>query len=84
MLHTLKTKVLDRLGLEVQRSGTLHNFLRTRQIDLVVDGGANLGQFAESIRNKGYRGRIHSFEPVGYVFDALQERASNDVHWRVS
>lgn len=81
MLAGFKSKVLDHLGMEVQRSATLANFLSTRPIDLVVDAGANLGQFAQSIRQKGYSGRIHSFEPVGYVFDALSKFVATDQKW---
>jgi FkbM family methyltransferase len=81
MLGRLKSKILDRLGMEVQRSTTLANFFSTRSIDLVVDAGANLGQFAQSIRQKGYQGRIHSFEPVGHVFDALSEFVASDQKW---
>lgn len=84
MRKALKTRVLDTLGIEIQQSATLSNFLRTREIDLVIDAGANLGQFARSIRSKGYRGRITSFEPVQYVFNALQHRASKDPLWTVS
>ena len=80
----LKQKLLDRLGLEVYRSGTLANFLSTRPIDLVIDAGANLGQFARSIRQKGYLGRIHSFEPVGYVFRALEKASEEDSQWTVT
>lgn len=84
MINEIKQKLLDHLGLEVQRSATLANFLATRPIDLVVDAGANLGQFARSIRQKGYRGRIHSFEPIGYVFRALKTMADRDSHWTVT
>ena len=74
----------DRLGLEFQRSTTLRRFLSTHPIDLVVDAGANLGQFAGLVRSKGYKGRIWSFEPVGHVFDAVAARAKSDPSWQVS
>ena len=83
MLSGLKTALLDRFGLEVQRRATLAHFLRTREIDLVVDVGANLGQFAQSVRSKGYHGRIHSFEPVGATFAALKPLADRDGQWTV-
>lgn len=84
MLQAFKTKLLDTLGIEIQRSATLSNFLRTREIDLVIDAGANLGQFGRSIRSKGYQGRIRSFEPVRHVFETLQTHAAKDPLWTVS
>ena len=82
MLNGFKTALLDRFGLEVQRRATLAHFLRTRDIDLVVDVGANLGQFAQSVRRKGFRGRIHSFEPVGATFAALKSLTDQDGKWK--
>jgi len=80
----LAKSALDALGFEFQRSTTLRRFLATHPIDLVVDAGANLGQFAGLIRSKGYRGRIWSFEPVSHVFDALAAKAARDPLWQVS
>lgn len=77
-------QLLDRLGLEVQRRSTMHHFLHSREIDLILDVGANLGFFASSMRHKGFRGRIWSFEPVEHVFEALSRRASGDRLWQVS
>jgi FkbM family methyltransferase len=73
---------LDHLGIEAQRSTTLRRFFATHSIDLVVDAGANLGQFGNLIRRKGYRGRIWSFEPIGHVYDAL--RQVTDANWKAS
>jgi FkbM family methyltransferase len=80
----LAKSVLEGLGFEFQRSTTLRRFLATHPIDLVVDAGANLGQFAELVRSKGYKGRIWSFEPVGHVFDSLAAKAALDPAWQVS
>jgi FkbM family methyltransferase len=81
MLARLKTVFLDKARLEVVKGGTLANFFATRPIDLVIDAGANLGQFAQSIRRKGYWGQIVSFEPVGYVYEALAKNAQDDELW---
>lgn len=51
-------------------------------IDLVVDVGANTGQFAQMLRNRvGYEGEIHSFEPVPDVYQALEYTSRNDPLW---
>lgn len=53
--------------------------IRDRKIDLVLDVGANRGQFATALRDElGYRGRIVSFEPLKDVFPLLQQAAAQD------
>ncbi|KQN93050.1 hypothetical protein ASE95_10735 [Sphingomonas sp. Leaf231] len=84
MLSALANKIMNRFGVEAVRAATFGNFLRTRDIDLVVDVGANLGQFAEGVRERGFTGRLHSFEPVGKVFKALEQRAASDPKWTVT
>jgi FkbM family methyltransferase len=74
-----------------RRMGVLHlgrrrvqdfiDFIEDRRIDLVIDVGANSGQFGESLRADGYRGRIISFEPVAAEFEALSRKAAKDGNW---
>lgn len=52
-------------------------------IDLVVDVGANEGQFAADLRQHGYQGKIISFEPISSAFAILQETAAADRNWEV-
>jgi FkbM family methyltransferase len=80
-LQGLVRRILDKCNIEIQRLGTLANFFQVHSIDLVVDVGANLGQFAASVRSKGYKGRVISYEPIPDVFDSLQRRAENDRQW---
>jgi FkbM family methyltransferase len=56
--------------------------MRNRQISLVLDIGANKGQYGKSLRNEtGYKGRIVSFEPLLDAFGELQRQASRDPLW---
>lgn len=74
---------LSRRGIQVRRGAGLIGFLRSRRIDLVVDVGANEGQFGSELRALGYRGRIVSFEPVATAFAALTRCAAQDRDWDV-
>jgi FkbM family methyltransferase len=51
-------------------------------IDVVLDVGANAGQFALSLRESiGYRGEIVSFEPLPDAFAQLRGSADQDPAW---
>ena len=51
--------------------------LMYKNIDLVLDVGANTGQYASSIRNLGYKGRIISFEPTASAHKVLKANKLN-------
>lgn len=57
--------------------------LRELDINCVLDVGANIGQFARSVRRAGYQGRIVSFEPLPALVEKLTARAARDHDWRV-
>jgi FkbM family methyltransferase len=57
--------------------------LKSSGINLVLDVGANHGQFAGRLRKAGYRGRIASFEPGSRHFAKLAEAAEGDPLWSV-
>jgi FkbM family methyltransferase len=50
-------------------------------VDLVVDVGANVGQYGTQLRDWGYRGRIMSFEPMRDEYAALSRLAKADGNW---
>lgn len=55
--------------------------VRRLGIDLVLDVGANAGQFGGELRSLGYRGRLISFEPLKSAFASLQSNAQSDSSW---
>ena len=62
---------------------TLNTLAQSRKIGLIVDVGANTGQFALGMRAVGYAGDIVSFEPMGDAFRALSKHAARDNRWSV-
>jgi FkbM family methyltransferase len=74
-------------GYEIRRIGSHQDkrpidFIRSRNVDLVVDVGANVGQYAENLRKEGYAGWILSFEPTSAAHEALETRAGKDGRWK--
>jgi FkbM family methyltransferase len=55
--------------------------IRSHEVDVVVDVGANSGQFASGLRAAGFKGRIVSFEPLSEAFSLLQRKSAKDPLW---
>jgi FkbM family methyltransferase len=60
----------------------IKKLLDHHRIELILDVGANVGQFAKSMRRIGYKGSIISFEPVSTAFERLTSVARGDSKWR--
>ena len=74
----LKTKLkIDNVDL----SSHLSNVFAAKEIDCVIDVGANSGQYGAFLRKMGFKGYIISFEPVKAVFDMLVSNAKSDNKW---
>ena len=87
MLRLLRS-ILRRTGFDVVRWNELPPHLRKRAEllqraapSLVVDVGANQGQYAGELRECGYRGRIESFEPQREAYARLTAAAAADPGW---
>ena len=61
----------------------LNQALRLHKIDLVLDVGANVGQFAKGLREVGYNDRIVSFEPLIDAHRILSQAARSTKGWEV-
>ncbi|MGE3915861.1 MAG: FkbM family methyltransferase [Hyphomicrobiaceae bacterium] len=80
---------LRRLGYDVVPADALTSRIDVRAhwiaalgIDLVVDVGANDGRFVRWMRDKGYAGRIVSFEPQASAFAECRRACAGDSRWR--
>lgn len=78
--------LLRPLGLRLSRSPGAADRRRARLmqrygIDIVIDIGANTGQYAMLLRDCGYTGKIQSYEPLPSAFSQLRSRAASDLLW---
>jgi FkbM family methyltransferase len=83
----LTKKLLSLLGYKIAKipgkRGTATPLFQSFNIDTIFDIGANVGQYAQSLRNDGYNGRIISFEAVPEVHSILRENARSDINWLI-
>ncbi len=79
---------LKRLGYDVIRFAPHSHPLARRKsllknygIGVVLDVGANSGQYAKELRELGYREQIISFEPLHLPFETLKVNSESDAKW---
>ncbi|MCP4602713.1 MAG: FkbM family methyltransferase [Proteobacteria bacterium] len=82
----LNAKLLQKLGYDVMRwkknvVNRRMTIINRHGIDVILDVGANVGQYASESRRLGYEGRIVSFEPLRSAFRILTERCREDPLW---
>ncbi len=74
------------LGMQITRSDNSleakrQRVLETLSIDMLLDVGANIGNYALEVRRNGFRAKIISFEPIFEVFELLRQTSSGDSQW---
>ncbi|MBD2040287.1 FkbM family methyltransferase [Microcoleus sp. FACHB-672] len=91
MIKKLVKKVARKLGIELSRftpqtsdTARIQRILHHYQIDLVLDIGANIGQYSMLLRDLGYQGRIVSFEPLSSAYSTLTVVSSKDPLWKIA
>lgn len=81
-------RIINVSGFDIVRFQPDSSFLARRRklmdtyvINNVLDVGANCGQYAQGLRNIGYKGRIISFEPLGSAYAQLAHNRKSDASW---
>jgi len=82
------TRLSHKMGFDIRRWPApnpyyerLAQILAAGSIRVVLDIGANEGQFAHELRSAGYDGRIVSIEPGAAAFATLSRVAADDPDW---
>lgn len=90
-IESIIRRTANRLGIDIRRhrpessdSGRLSTMLAGHRVDLVIDVGANAGQFARSLREAGYADRIVSFEPLSAAHGQLLHASRADPRWEIA
>lgn len=88
LLLKIKRAINNTCGIEILKYPTPEldrriKLLKNYNIDVIIDVGANIGQYGAELRNIGYQGKIISFEPTSEAFQKLQKTASKDNSWDV-
>lgn len=76
----LKDQIRRRFNVGILRY-PLYRILHDNEIDLILDVGANRGQFAMDVYAAGYHGAIWSYEPIPPVFEELRKNAKSRTRW---
>jgi len=71
-----------RYSLQSEASTRFIKLLTDHSVDVVLDIGANIGQYGDSLRSIGYAGTIISFEPASAAFMELKKKTERDRQWR--
>lgn len=81
--RALARRGLRRIGLERIHHPSFVDLMLHERIGTVLDVGANEGHFGIELRERGYKGRIVSFEPIEAVYRRLEARAAGDPLWDI-
>lgn len=90
-MKSLLKKIINNLGFELYRYDAQYSpvaqrrkLIKYHDIDLIIDVGANVGQYAKSLRESGYSGQILSFEPLSSAYQQLLIKSEKDTLWEIA
>jgi FkbM family methyltransferase len=81
----LNRRIFKRLGIQVIRHEppVVVKFLNHFGFDTVIDVGANIGQFAQTLIHYQFDGRIYSVEPYSKAHQELIRKSQNLANWQI-
>ena len=81
-------KFLSKFNLRIEKISNNQNLydvlayiFKKLEINVLLDIGANEGQFANKVRKNGYAEKIISFEPLKDVYKELIKNSEKDINW---
>lgn len=90
MIAKFVRSFVNLFGLELRRISPITRFdlqfleiLKRNQFTLVLDVGANFGQFGEEVISSGHPARVVSFEPLSHAHRILSDNAAKHPNWTV-
>ena len=83
MLHRVGFE-LRRFSVEQSENARFISMLRSHNVNLIFDVGANAGQFGVLLREIGFDGKIISFEPLSDARENLLNISKNDPLWQIA
>jgi FkbM family methyltransferase len=91
MIKQLIKSIFNHVGLDVSYShperlegNRVLHVVKNLNLDIVVDVGANVGQFGVSLIKAGFKGRLISFEPLAAEHAKLTQVARRYPNWHVA
>ena len=76
--------IVDRRKLHIfLENQSLRKLFETIEVEVLLDVGANAGQYGKATRSAGYSGRLISFEPLPDLARSMKYEARNDHSWEI-
>jgi FkbM family methyltransferase len=73
---------LKRYNLHTSEQALISHIVKHHNIDLVIDIGANVGDYVNDLYECGYKGSACSFEPVKEVYERLTSKNKHYPSWK--
>lgn len=80
LLNKFNAQILRYPSVDISRRINLFNYLK---INVLLDVGANVGNYSLEMIAIGYQGRIVSFEPLRNAFLKLEHNSNSNENWKV-